>query len=140
MDDAEKELFLVYTSTVTQTFIDRFIEPLSTPARDCADGAGGIPGMKIEYAKVPYWPILGLRERLGKALGEDIVGPFNPNDVETWVDEEPPSMDRGAKRKSEALNKASNGSFKSNIDSLDEPPIVGKKRCLSQGLPVGMIA
>lgn len=142
MDDVEKESFLVYTATVTQSFIDRFIDPLSAPASDDADGAGDIPGMKIEYTQVPFWPILGLRERLGKALGEDIVGPFNPDDVETWVDEEPVDVDRGAKRKREALTEVVNGSFESetDTDSFDEPPIGGKKRCLSEGPPVGMVA
>jgi len=142
MDDVEKEAFLIYTATITQTFIDRFIDPLSAPASDGPNGVGDIPGLKIEYTQVPFWPILGLRERLGKALGEDIVGQFNPDEVETWVDEEPVDEDKGIKRKREALSEVVNGSFESetDTDSFDERPMDGKKRCLGEGPPVGMVA
>jgi hypothetical protein len=142
MDDVEKEAFLIYTATITQTFIDRFIDPLSAPASDGPNGVGDIPGLKIEYTQVPFWPILGLRERLGKALGEDIVGQFNPDEVETWVDEEPVDENKGIKRKREALSEVVNGSFESetDTDSFDERPMDGKKRCLGEGPPVGMVA
>lgn len=137
MDDAEKEAFIVYTATVTKKFLDRFYDPFKAPKND-----GEVPGMKIEYAQVPFWPILGLRERLGKALGQDIVGPFDPELIETWVDEEPVELSKASKRKREALSEVVNASFEEDTDeeSADEPQLGGKKRCLSEGPPMGMVA
>ncbi|KAI1120529.1 hypothetical protein F5Y10DRAFT_124407 [Nemania abortiva] len=64
---AEEEMaFLVYTATVPTGFLAKFRDPSATPAGDS--------GVTIEYTKVPVYPVLGLRERLGEALGSDIVG------------------------------------------------------------------
>ncbi|EHK16061.1 uncharacterized protein TRIVIDRAFT_4563, partial [Trichoderma virens Gv29-8] len=81
--DTETCEFLVYTGYVTAKFLDRFYDPSSAPC----DEDGKIAGMKIELTRVPIWPILGLRERLGKALGDDIVGSFDPEYMETWEDD-----------------------------------------------------
>jgi hypothetical protein len=140
MDDPDKSAFVVYTATVTRKFLERFHDPFSTP-----DGSsvrlGELPGMKIEYTDVPFWPILGLRERLGKALGQDIVGSFDPDVIETWVDEEPMEMNKPNKRKRGALSEVVNASFEEDTEeeTVDEPPLSGKKRCLSEGPPLGLV-
>lgn len=67
--DDETSDFMVYTTTVTAAFLKRFADPMK--AHPDADEQAG---MHIEYTRVPVWPILGLRERLGKALGRDLVG------------------------------------------------------------------
>jgi len=44
-------------------------------------------GMKISYTPVTFWPILGLKERLAKALGPEISGasPFDdPDYIDLW--------------------------------------------------------
>lgn len=82
-DDAQSE-FIVYTGYVTSGFLDRFHDPFSVPKS--GKGKDSAAGIKITYKKVPIWPILGLKERLGKAFGEDIVGPIdlNSSEMETW--------------------------------------------------------
>lgn len=140
MDDADKSAFVVYTATVTRKFLERFHDPFKMPGGQNA-GLGDIPGMKIEYTDVPFWPILGLRERLGKALGQDIVGSFDPNMIETWVDEEPIDMNKSSKRKRDALSEVVNASFEEDTEeeTVDEPTLGGKKRCLSEGPPIGLV-
>jgi hypothetical protein len=98
MEDADKSAFVVYTATVTREFLERFHAPFSTPGNSTA-GMGELPGMTIEYTDVPFWPILGLRERMGLALGKDIVGSFNPNVMKTWMDEDSVQTDKPNKRK-----------------------------------------
>ncbi|CAK7563801.1 MAG: hypothetical protein SEPTF4163_001678 [Sporothrix epigloea] len=67
--DEETSDLIVYTAVVTAAFLRRFLKPL--------EAAGNVQeqaGLIIEYTRVPVWPILGLRERLGEALGRDLVG------------------------------------------------------------------
>ncbi|KAM6538358.1 hypothetical protein FALCPG4_000232 [Fusarium falciforme] len=79
--DTDTSEFIVYTGYVTKDFLEKFHDPFKAPPDD--DDAE-VTGIKIEYTRVPIWPILGLRERLGKALGQDVVGAFNPDEIETW--------------------------------------------------------
>ncbi|CAK7216026.1 hypothetical protein SCUCBS95973_002665 [Sporothrix curviconia] len=67
--DDETSDFIVYMAVVTAAFLKRFAEPLKA-----VENAEEQAGLDIEYTRVPVWPILGLRERLGKALGRDLVG------------------------------------------------------------------
>lgn len=140
--DNDTAEFIVYSTTVKADFLKRFDDPFAAPT----DADGALPGMHIEYSRVPIWPILGLRERLGKALGQDIVGPFDPDQIETWEDEEEDvdsTPSKPPKRKREALSEVLNGSFEedpSDESGADEPALTGKKRCLSEGAPVGMVA
>ncbi|KAG5984578.1 hypothetical protein E4U55_004129 [Claviceps digitariae] len=83
--DNDTAEFIVYTGHVTASFLDRFYYPSKAPVEEDGDQSSG---MKIEYTRVPIWPILGLRERLGKALGEEIVGPFDATKMETWLMDE----------------------------------------------------
>lgn len=124
--------FIVYTGYVTAKFLEKFHDPFKAPAND--DDAR-ISGIKIEYTRVPIWPILGLRERLGKALGQDVVGNFDPEEIETWENDKE-THDLG-KRKREALSEVFNNSFDSESD--DEPALTAKKRCLTEGAPVGVV-
>ena len=64
--DSDTADFIVYTGHVTAGFLERFHDPNEAPE---ALTDGTLPGMDISYTRVPIWPILGLRERLGKALG-----------------------------------------------------------------------
>lgn len=152
--DDENAEFIVYTATVTADFLQRFHNPFEVRS----DDEGAAPGMKIEYTRVRIWPILGLRERLGKALGQDIVGPFDPNEIETWEDD--PVDYTNEMRKRDALSEVINGSFKNDTDAGDngtdepvttckkrslsddgsaEPSTGGKKRCLSEGELLGLV-
>ncbi|KAJ4173075.1 hypothetical protein NW754_012082 [Fusarium falciforme] len=130
--DTDTSEFIVYTGYVTKDFLEKFHDPFKAPPDD--DDAE-VTGIKIEYTRVPIWPILGLRERLGKALGQDVVGAFNPDEIETW--EKDPEKQSGGKRKREVLSEVINSSFED--DSDDEPNLVSKKRCLSEGTRVGVV-
>lgn len=79
--DVDEKEFIAYTGYVTRGFLQKFRDPSRAPA---GDDDAAVSGLKIEYTRVPIWPILGLRERFGKALGPDVVGPFNPDEMETW--------------------------------------------------------
>ncbi|KAF4975145.1 hypothetical protein FZEAL_8022 [Fusarium zealandicum] len=130
--DTDTSEFIVYTGYVTKEFLEKFHNPFKAPRGD-EDAA--VSGLRIEYTRVPIWPILGLRERLGKALGQDVVGAFNPDEIETW-EKDPEKQDSG-KRKREVLSEVINSSF--DEDSDDEPTLVSKKRCLNKGTPVGVV-
>ncbi|KFA80429.1 hypothetical protein S40288_07048 [Stachybotrys chartarum IBT 40288] len=89
----EKEAaeFIVYTGHLSAKFLERFHNPRKVPTGEEGSEPAGI---KIEYTRVPIWPILGLRERLGKAMGEKIVGAFDPNQIETWEEDGARSGDK----------------------------------------------
>jgi hypothetical protein len=135
--DNETSEFLVYTGHVTAQFLDRFFDPSGA----FYDKDGAIAGMKIEFTRVPIWPILGLRERLGKALGEDIVGPFDSDLMETWEEDSSGSssesrfsepQDRGANvKRKRTIPTALDGSLDEDSDE-DRSPMGDKKRCLSE--------
>jgi hypothetical protein len=84
--------FVVYTAVVTATFLQRFARPSKAPETKTPGGDDG--GIRIELTHVPVWPVLGLKERLGKALGRDIAGDavFGVEDdgdgLETWENSE----------------------------------------------------
>lgn len=137
--DNDTAEFIVYTGYVTAGFLERFHDPCKAPI--CEEN-GRLPGIKIEYTRVPVWPILGLRERLGKALGHDMVGEFDEEQIETWNEEEAEAENAEkansmSKRKREPLAEVLNGSFEE--ESEDEPVLSNKKRCLSEGPPIGVV-
>ncbi|KAL2166993.1 hypothetical protein VTG60DRAFT_1887 [Thermothelomyces hinnuleus] len=77
--------FVVYTATVTATFLNRFMFPHKAPKGPA--GEEGDAGMDISYTPVSFWPILGLKERLAKALGWEIAGDAiydDPNYIGLW--------------------------------------------------------
>ncbi|KAL6411476.1 hypothetical protein AUP68_05190 [Ilyonectria robusta] len=130
--DTDTSDFIVYTAYVTKEFLEKFHNPFKAPR---SEEDAELSGIKIEFARVPIWPILGLRERLGKALGHDVVGDFDHEEIETW--EKDPEKQEGSKRKREVLTEVLNNSF--DEDSGDEPSLGAKKRCLTEGSPVGVV-
>ncbi|KAJ4415819.1 hypothetical protein N0V85_002555 [Neurospora sp. IMI 360204] len=65
--------FLVYTATVTADYMERWLYPLKVP--QSSKKAKKQINLDITMTPVPFWPILGLKERLARALGKNIVGP-----------------------------------------------------------------
>ncbi|KAM3443852.1 hypothetical protein MY4824_000300 [Beauveria thailandica] len=131
--DIERAQFIVYTGHMTATFLERFRRPHRTPPAPEFDGD---LGFKIDYVRVPIWPILGLRERLGKALGEDLVGEFDPEVMETWEEDVVETPDSsGSKRKRTALCEVVNGSFE-DTEEEESSPIHSKRQCTRPRTPL----
>ncbi|KAI0852023.1 hypothetical protein F5Y00DRAFT_228443 [Daldinia vernicosa] len=81
------ESFVVYSSVVPTAFLTMFHEPGKSPQ--------GNTKFTINYQHVPIWPVLGLKERLGQALGKDLIGEFDIDRIETFQDEPVPSLEGG---------------------------------------------
>lgn len=88
----ENANFVVYTAVVTTTFLERFMFPNKGPGSE--DSKAGI---SISCTKVKVWPILGLRERLAKALLAEIA---DPDCIHFWN----PLVGSGRKRKREGTS------------------------------------
>ncbi|RDA89774.1 hypothetical protein CP533_3568 [Ophiocordyceps camponoti-saundersi (nom. inval.)] len=125
-DEATGE-FIVYTARVTAKFLQKFHRPRETPL----DADGNAVGLDMEYTRIPIWPILGLRERLGKALGQDMVGSFDTTNMETWDEEEEIQGRAKAKRKR---------TFVMSEETTDDEGLVIKRRRLVENSPVGVVA
>lgn len=136
--DSESADFIIYTAYVTAQFLERFHDPTKVP-----DGFGDdtrSDGMRIEYTKIPIWPILGLRERMGKALGHDLVGVVEETRIETWQPVEdvlPKTPSNKGKRKRDALAEVVNSSFEDDCDQ--EQSLSGKKQRIREEPPVGVV-
>ncbi|KAH7303614.1 hypothetical protein B0I35DRAFT_446530 [Stachybotrys elegans] len=120
--DIDTAEFIVYTGHVTAKFLDRFHRPRRAPSVDDDEKSG----LRIEYTRVPIWPILGLREGLGKALGTEVVGPFEPSEIERWETDNTP---KSRTRKRTVLAEVFNRSLE---DATVEPP-APKRRRLDRG-------
>ncbi|KAI1488722.1 hypothetical protein F5X96DRAFT_680253 [Biscogniauxia mediterranea] len=121
--------FIVYSGTVSAGLLTMFHQPHKAPVGDV--------GINIEHVQVPIWPVLGLKERLGQALGSDLVGDFDGVPMDTYEDElrpTPESTPPSPKRRREVLTEVFNASFSEDRDS-DCPgdTILGKRRCLEEG-------
>ncbi|EFQ31098.1 hypothetical protein CGRA01v4_01957 [Colletotrichum graminicola] len=135
-NDNETSEFIVYKGTVTAELLRKFHEPTKNPCTnerktlaDRLENIAGQGGMRIEYTRVPVWPILGLKERLGKALGKEVVGYFDEDNIETWEEEAERNPDRLKRRRDrEALAEVLNGSFEEEV--TNGMPLSGKRRCL----------
>ncbi|KAK2005275.1 hypothetical protein LZ32DRAFT_218903 [Colletotrichum eremochloae] len=81
VEDKDRDLpcFVVYKGVVTEALLRKFHYPAENP-----QPTEKANGMRIEYTRVPIWPLIGLKERLGKALGADLVGNFDEDNIETW--------------------------------------------------------
>lgn len=134
--DSDTHEFILYTGHITTTFLERFRRPHRKPTME--DPQGDM-GLNIDYVRVPVWPILGLRERLGKALGEDLVGTFDPEAMETWEDDEVEEPSSGSKRKRPALSEVFNGSFEESEEDKSSPAR-NKKQRIRRGTPVQAVA
>jgi hypothetical protein len=136
LDDARVQLithndenaeFIVYTAVVSAAFLRRFAEPARAPLDPT--------GMTVEYTKVPIWPILGLKERLAKALGRELGGEVSA-EMETWETPEERALRerrlaslkrRRAQR--EALSEVFNRSFEVELEEDSEALSPAKRRC-----------
>ncbi|KAK0724364.1 hypothetical protein B0H67DRAFT_567766 [Lasiosphaeris hirsuta] len=77
--------FIVYTAVVSAAFLSRFMDPHKAPTS--TDDANVNGGIHITHTPVTFWPILGLKERLAKALGHEIAGePLygDPDHIGLW--------------------------------------------------------
>lgn len=127
----EDEAFIIYTATVPAAFLMMFHEPHKAPKASTE--------LKIEYTHVPVWPVLGLKERLGQVLGSDVVGDFDPLNIETFPDDDQQitsvAETVSPKRRREALSEVLNASFSEDRESnaTEELHIINKRRCLEEG-------
>ena len=122
----DDESFVVYNGIVPAAFLQMLHEPEKAPQGDAE--------IKIEYTQVPVWPVLGLKERLGLALGSDVVGEVDVNNMETWEDELPPTPETPSpKRRREVLTEVFNTSFSEDRDSDSPVDSIRKRRCLEEG-------
>ncbi|KAL1876924.1 hypothetical protein Daus18300_002530 [Diaporthe australafricana] len=104
--------FVIYSAVVTAMFLKRFACPSKAP--DLTDS-----GLNINVTRVQIWPVLGLKERLAKALGPQIAGDLAchdtaDTDIETWETEQERAFRlSNLKRKRETLSQVFNHSFES---------------------------
>ncbi|RYP34255.1 hypothetical protein DL767_004378 [Monosporascus sp. MG133] len=122
----DDDSFIVYTAIVPAAFLRMFHEPEKAPRGDTK--------IQISYAQVPIWPVLGLKERLGQALGSEVVGDFDALNMETYDDELPPTPETPSpKRRREVLTEVFNASFSEDRDSDSPLEALGKRRRLEEG-------
>ncbi|KAK0705806.1 hypothetical protein B0T21DRAFT_353110 [Apiosordaria backusii] len=131
--------FIVYTAVVTAAFLERFMTPHKTPSVN--DSEVGL-GMKITYTPVKVWPILGLKERLAKALGPEISG-VSPFDNPDFIDLHGPLVEpapeqlpvfthiisqrklkRRRDKERQPLEEMLNSSFEEEPPSSDDRPVL----------------
>ncbi|RYP64994.1 hypothetical protein DL770_009092 [Monosporascus sp. CRB-9-2] len=122
----DDDSFIVYTGIVPAAFLRMFHQPEKAPRGDTK--------IQISYAQVPIWPVLGLKERLGQALGSEVVGDFDALNMETYEDELPPTPETPSpKRRREVLTEVFNASFSEDRDSDSPLEVLGKRRRLEEG-------
>ncbi|KXH50850.1 hypothetical protein CNYM01_12931 [Colletotrichum nymphaeae SA-01] len=80
--------FVLYRGKVRKELLQKFHNPTKNYRVEeeevLAGTLKGSTNTQIQYTEVPIWPILGLKERLGRALGKEIAGPFDENNIEMW--------------------------------------------------------
>ncbi|KAI1811226.1 hypothetical protein GGS20DRAFT_563986 [Poronia punctata] len=122
---AENEhAFIVYSATIPAAVLSMFDKPDIAPPSD--------PEIKVEYCRVAAWPVLGLKERLGKALGPNLVGHIDDETMESWGYCEPAAEAPLKKRRREVVEAALNTSLTEDLESdsagdMDEPYV--KRQC-----------
>ncbi|KAI0882593.1 uncharacterized protein GGS22DRAFT_169813 [Annulohypoxylon maeteangense] len=72
----QDQTLIVYKSIMPGAFLGMFDDLSKAPRGDAR--------ITIHYQRVPVWPILGLKERLGQALGQDLVGEIDMDNIETY--------------------------------------------------------
>lgn len=78
---------LVHRAVVSAALLRLFHYPREAPCPSNLDLRAGI---RVEYVRVPVWPVLGLKERLARALGAEVVGDWidsvvdGVSEIETW--------------------------------------------------------
>ncbi|KAI0025197.1 hypothetical protein F4780DRAFT_768448 [Xylariomycetidae sp. FL0641] len=122
-DDSD---FIIYTATISAAFLTMFDQPNKAPKGDTR--------FDVQHSRVPIWPVIGLKERLGKALGKDLVGDFDGVPIDTY-EHEVQSMRNSPspKRRREALSEVLNASFSEDRETELPGTVFGKRRCLEEG-------
>ncbi|KAI1293264.1 hypothetical protein F5Y03DRAFT_387983 [Xylaria venustula] len=135
----DENAFIVYTATVPAAVLSMFHDPIKSPK--------GSSEIKVEYTQVPAWPVLGLKERLAKALSSEIVGDFDPTIMDSYEDDavgtkQPiavtnPSLCRSnsSKRKRWVFSEVLNTSFSEDREP-NHPNGADKKRRIQEGVSV----
>lgn len=113
--DANSAEFIVYNAIVRADLLRRFDDPSWAPCVEDLQSSG----LEIKVTRVPVWPLLGLKERLAKALGEEIAGEacsrLPSTEIETWESEEERELRLSSlKRKRAAVPDDCNQSFSSD--------------------------
>ncbi|KAF2966480.1 hypothetical protein GQX73_g7103 [Xylaria multiplex] len=108
----EENAFIVYTAIVPAALLRMFDDPAAAPT--------GNSEIRVEYVQVPAWPVLGLNERLGKALGADIVDDLDVAAPPSLDEEDLPPWETRAspKRKRAVSSEGANASFSEDRDHL----------------------
>ncbi|KAK4447431.1 hypothetical protein QBC34DRAFT_132624 [Podospora aff. communis PSN243] len=128
-DDATPN-FTVYSATVSAAFLERFLHPDKAASSQTASG----DGLQITHTPVPFWPILGLRERLAKALGREIAGDplfSDPEYIALWDPlveqprtaygyQAPPASFKRRRTERAPLSVVHNSSFDDDLPSTDD--------------------
>lgn len=124
--DYNEAEFVIQSAVVTAALLKRFAFP--SKAFRAVDSLSG--DLDVEVTKVPVWPVLGLKERLAKALGPELAGDLacsdiSDEDIETWETEQERDFRIGnLKRKRGPLYGALNQSLEVSNDG-EEPPSSG---------------
>ncbi|KAI0975018.1 hypothetical protein F4678DRAFT_470299 [Xylaria arbuscula] len=129
----DENVFIVYTATVPSAVLSMFHDPSKSPK--------GNSEIKVEYTQVPAWPVLGLKERLAKALSSEIVGDSDPTIMDTSEDDavetkqpttisDPPSpcKSNSNKRKRGVFSEVLNTSFSEDREPDRPKGTTDKKR------------
>ncbi|KAK1498337.1 hypothetical protein CABS01_17032 [Colletotrichum abscissum] len=80
--------FILYRGKVRKELLQKFHDPTKNyrvkEEETLVGTLKGSTNRQIKYTEVLIWLILGLKERLSKALGKEVAGPFDENNIEMW--------------------------------------------------------
>ncbi|KAI1388656.1 uncharacterized protein F4822DRAFT_252738 [Hypoxylon trugodes] len=109
--------FIIYASVIPAALLSMFHEPHKAPRGDA--------GVTITYREINFWPILGLKERLGQALGKDLVGEFDEKSMDDYEGKLSPKSPKDDEQSQEELL----GSVSQASSSAGErtPPTIHRK-------------
>ncbi|KAI1439075.1 hypothetical protein GGR50DRAFT_637320 [Xylaria sp. CBS 124048] len=126
-----QKAFMVYTAIIPPAFLAKFHEPHLA--------AAGNSEIIVEYAQVPVWPVTSIKDRLGRALGWDLVGSVDNFPIDPYDTDSAPSPElRSPKRKREIFSEVFNASFSEDRESDRSGDIFRKRRCMGESL-VGVV-
>jgi hypothetical protein len=138
--DVDTAEFIVYIATVKAELLRKFDNPFTAGTHSSVMGSSlSAGGIEISYSRVPIWPILGLKERLGKTLGREIIGEFDEFSIETWEEKSDGDRDSLKRRRDrEALAEVLSNSF--DEEGPVNPVLLSKRRrLLAEGNQVGVM-
>lgn len=125
--------FIVYKATVSADFLRRFHYPSQAFAR-----GGAAPGLEVEVTRVAESPRTGLRERLGAALGEEVVGGlFREGELRDGSERLTPDTERWTPMPEDVVPTAENGGSPDGVGAGDSE---GTPKAGTEGLADGVDA